>query len=349
MGKQMKLKLLFVMGVLLLLGIGGIYWYFAVHAKTPGYSVQVIEKAIEKHDKTAFHRYVDVDALLDNTYDDLVYGMMDSGQPMTEESKVAVEDIVRVLKAPLITSLKTSIDQYVTTGAWDASSDSEASADESLDIHQVLVKSGIGQTNFRAVDSVAIEEKETAIAKVRVYQKEAEAEFTLEVLLRQTERGDWRVEDVRNFHDFVVFVGHARQAEIVKYMELTADIMAKHDKSMRDADFDFQRILGEGSLGKQGTRDELKRFMEGRVAKDWKTRREELEAVNVPEEAQSLHRLRLRICDLHIAYAEGYGRWMEDKQASTIREADAKLKQARTLEQEARFLAKRMGGSPNDI
>lgn len=350
MSRKLKWKLLCIASVLLLLCIGGIYWYFSVYVKTPEYAIQRIETSIERHDKAEFHRYVDTDVLLDSAYDDLVSGMVDSGQPMTEEAKVAVGDIVRVLKAPLITSFKSALDRYVATGAWEEPSASSEMSGEALDVHQVLLKSGLGETEFRAFDGIAMEDGDrTAVAMIRVYQKKAGAEFVLEALLRETDSGTWRVESIRNFHDFVVFSGHARQAELMKYMEATADIMAKHDKAMRDADFDFQRILGKGSLGKQGTREELKRFMEGRMAKDWKTRREELEAVDVPEEAQSLQRLRLRICDLHIAYAEGYAKWMDDKQASTIREADAKLKQAMTLEQEARFLAKRMGGSPNDI
>ena len=35
---------------------------------------------------------------------------------------------------------------------------------------------------------------------------------------------------------------------------------------------------------------------------------------------------------------------MTDKKAATIREAETKLKQAKTLEQEEQFLTKRIGG-----
>ena len=346
MGRQWKGKVLLVLGILLLLGMGGIYWYLAVYAETPEYSVQMLQKSMEKHDKELFHDYVDLDTVLDDAYDDLVLGLIDAGEPMPEEAKAAVGDIVRVLKAPLITSFKAAIDSYVETGSWGTT----GAEDVSMDFHQALMKSGLKDTSFRSIDEIVKdEEAKEAIAKIRVYQAEAEGEFVLEAVLTRTEDGIWRLERIRNFHDFVVFVGHARQKELERYVGTTADIMAKHDKAMREADFDFQRILAAGSLGEQETRAELKRLMRETVAEDWQARRDELEAVSVPAEAQSLHRLRLKICDLHIEYANGYAAWLDDKKAETLREAETKIKQARTLEQEARFLAKRMGGSPNDI
>ena len=350
MSRNLKAKLLLVLGVLLFLVAGGLYWYLAVYAKTPEYAVQMIQRSLEEHDKADFHKYVDTSRLLDDAYDDLVSGLMDTQQPMSEETKAAVEDIARILKDPLISSFQAGIDRYVETGTWENSGEGEESQGQAVDFHQALLKSGIKGTDFRGVDSIGEgEEAGTAVAHVRVFQPEAGAEFVMEVLLRRAENGVWRAESIENFHDFVVFVGQARRAELMKYVGDTADIMSKHDKAMRNADFDFQRILAAGSLGKQGTREELKHFMENVVAKDWKERRDELDAVAVPEEAQSLQRLRLRICDLHIAYAEGYAAWLDDKTAVTLRDAEAKLKQARTLEQEAGILAKRMGGSPNDI
>jgi hypothetical protein len=64
--------------------------------------------------------------------------------------------------------------------------------------------------------------------------------------------------------------------------------------------------------------------------------------MSVPPAAGTLHRLRIKICDLHIEYAKGYAKWMDDKNASTIRTADAALKQARTLEKEAELLTKQV-------
>ena len=98
------------------------------------------------------------------------------------------------------------------------------------------------------------------------------------------------------------------------------------------------------ALGNDATRQALKELMENTILPDWQARKAELEAIDAPQAAQTLHRLRLHICDLRIDYAEGYAAWMTDKKAATIRDAETKLKQARTLEQEELFLTKRMAG-----
>ena len=76
-------------------------------------------------------------------------------------------------------------------------------------------------------------------------------------------------------------------------------------------------------------------------------KKEDLSAVDVPPSAQSLHRLRLHICDLRIAYAKGYAAWMDDKQAVTIRDANEKLKEAKTLEHEDAVLVQQMRAKNN--
>ena len=100
-------------------------------------------------------------------------------------------------------------------------------------------------------------------------------------------------------------------------------------------------VLGAGALGSQATRDMARQIMEQDILTDWQERKDELAAVSVPRSMQSLHQLRLKICDLHIAYAQGYASWMTDKNAATIRSAESSLRQAEVLEVEASFLVQR--------
>jgi hypothetical protein len=148
---------------------------------------------------------------------------------------------------------------------------------------------------------------------------------------------------VGNFHEFVLFITKARRAQLIQYADTTAEIISRHDTAMMQAQEQLNSLLSRGTLGSDETRKALKNFMENTIKADWQQRKAELEAVTVPASAQTLHRLRLKICDLHIAYAAGYSAWMTDKKATTIREADRQLKQAKTLEQEEKFLARRVG------
>lgn len=341
MGRSLRMKLYLLLAVLVLLAMGSGYWYFQVYTKTPDYALQKIERALEEHDQKTFERYVDMDALLDKSYDDLMEGLMDAEQPLSTEAKFTVGNFTQMLKAPLITSFKQAVEQYVNTGSWTQESEESSQGFEAA---QVLEKSGICESSFRKVDSMAKDkEAGTAIAKVRIFQQEANEEFVLDVQFTEQPDGTWRVTEINNFHEFVLFLTKARRAQLIQYADTTAEIISRHDTAMMQAQEQFNNLLSRGTLGSDETRKALKNFMEGTIKADWQQRKTELEAVTVPAAAQTLHHLRLRICDLHIAYASGYAAWMTDKKATTIREADRQLKQAKTLEQEEKFLARRVG------
>ena len=341
MGKSLRMKLYLLLVVLLLLALGSGYWYFNVYTKTPDYALQKIQQSLDEHDQKTFARYVDLDVLLDKSYDDMMEGLMDAEQPLSSEAKFTVGNFTQMLKAPLITSFKQAVEQYVATGSWGEQSEDGS---QGMEAAQVLEKSGICESQFRKVDSVAKDkEAGTAIAKVRIFQQEANEEFVLDVQFTEQQDGTWRVTEINNFHEFVLFLTKARRAQMMQYADTTAEIIARHEANMVQAQEQFSSLLSRGALGSDETRKALKTFMEGTMKADWQQRKAELEAVTVPAAAQTLHKLRLKICDLHIAYAAGYAAWMTDKKAATIREADRQLKQAKTLEQEEKFLARRVG------
>ncbi len=348
MGKTLKIKLCAFLAVLLLILAGGGYCYVHFYMKTPDYALQQIQDSLAEHDAEKFQIYVDMDELLDTSYDDFMSGLLEVEQPLSAEAKATVGDLTQMLKAPLITSFKAAVLDYVKTGAWDTDTGEESGKGiAGMDSAQVLEKSGIRESAFRKVDSLARDKDAgTAIAKIRIFQAEANEEFVLDVLFTEQADGSWRVTEITNFREFIVFVAKARQEQLGQYADTTAEIIARHDASMMQAQEQMSSLLSRGSLGSKDTREALRAFMEDTIKKDWQQRKEELEAVPVPAAALTLHKLRLKICDLHIAYATGYSAWMMDKKAATIREADRQLKQAKTLEQEEKFLARRVSGRP---
>ena len=203
-------------------------------------------------------------------------------------------------------------------------------------------------TTFQKIDYVGVD-KDAGIATVgvRVFQQEAGEEFVLEVQMVRTEAGVWRVSEITNFHDFIVFVMKARREHLQEYVDATAAIVEQHDKTVRTADKKILDLLSAGSLGNTTTRQSIKDVMLNEIMPDWVQRKEELTEIDAPASAQSLHRLRLHICDLRIAYAKGYAAWMDDKQAVTIRDANEKLKEAKTLEHEAATLVQQMKAKNN--
>lgn len=336
---QIRMKLFLAAALLLLAAILGGVWYFSFYTKTPDYSIRMIQTAIEKHDLAQFQKYVDVDHLLDTSCDALMEGIIDSERPMSDEARVAMSGFTKMFKAPLVTSFKGAVNQYIVSGTWGGDASKEADQGIPIDSDVVLSKSGLKDTSFRKIDYIAVDkEAGTAVAAVRVFQQDAASEFVLEVQFVQAGNGVWRASEITNFHEFIVFVMKARQVQLQKYVEDTTAIMERHDQVADANDRKVTEILSSGSLGNRETRAALKLLMQEAVIPDWTERRTELEDVDVPAAAQTLQKVRLRICDLHIAYAEGYAAWMDDKQAVTIRNADTKLKAAKTLEHEAVIL-----------
>ena len=338
---KLKKYLIGVFSVIILILIGGAYWYFAVHRNTPSYAVERIEYSLHNHDKKVFYEYVDTSSVLNNAFDSILKALMDSDATMGEDAKAAALDAVKILKAPVLQGFQKAIDSYLENGSWDAAENSKGKEEIGFDVSEIIAQSGIDDIEFRGIDKIIEKDKNEAIALAKVYNDELEREFVFEIVLHKIDN-TWKVVEIRNFEEFVILIRKIRHEKIQNYIEESRNIWQAHEEAMRDADFDLQRILSAKSLGKQGTRGELKSLMLDRIAADWKTRKEELNALNVPKEVSVLHKLRLKIADLHIEYAEGYAAWLEDKKASTLRAAEDKIKQAKTLEQEAIILENRI-------
>lgn len=341
LGWKQRLCLLLVI-VLLLTG-GGVWWYVSHHTKTPEYAVEQITSSLEKHDADTFFQYVDVDGVLDHSYADFMSGAVTANQPMNDEAKAAVESFASMVKTPILKSFHDAIQTYVATGAWPQATEGETEA--LLDPSVAMEKAGLAGTTLAGVDRIERhDEDDTAVAIVRVRPADVEEDFVLRVKLAPAADGHYRVTEVENYRDFVAMIAKARRAKVDAYLQETATLMAQHETAMREAESQRAEILSAGALGNDATRAALRDLMTDTILPDWQARKAELSAIEAPEAAQTLHRLRLHICDLRIAYAEGYAAWMMDKKAATIREAETKLKQAKTLEQEEQFLTKRIGG-----
>ena len=325
-----------------------IYFVCNTHAKTPEYTIQIIEESLNSHDMKTFNNCVDVDGLLNTSYDSFVEGMIDSDRSMPNEVKDSIANFTQLLKVPLMVSMKSAIENYVETGSFEPQNKSESNKDN-LDTSliatsDILERAGLTKMEFRQVDDVKIdsENQDQAIAEVRVYQQEAAREFTFEVLLKKNDSGEWRVVSINNFRTFIDMINQTRREQLDKYLEETAAIINRHDKTIREAEQKYGSILSIGSLGKDDTRNDLKTLITDVVKKDWEVRKQELFNVSVPKGAEALQNLRIKICDLSIESAESYAKWMSDKKAATIKEAEEKRKQVNTLLEEEKLLVTRM-------
>ncbi len=343
LSRQLKAKLFLAGLAIAVVGIGGLIWYFSYYTKTPEYALKMIQESVEKHDMNKFHKYVNTDSLLSDACDALMEGLIDSEQPMPEEAKVALSGFIKMFKTPLINGFKGTINHYIETGSW--GEDSSKSVDQGIpiDSDMILNKSGIKDSRFDGIEYVAVDkEAKTAVAGVRIFQKEADESFVWEVLLKQNDSGTWQITSIKNFRDFIVFVTKARKEHVREYLMQTQVLMDAHDKNVRLSEKKMKDIMDAGSIGSQTVRDALKTLILQEMLPEWQSRQEELQAIDVPEAANTLQHLRLKICSLRIKYCQKYAEWLDNKNAKTLKEANESLKEAKTLEHEATLMVNRI-------
>ncbi len=319
---------------------------FNSRANSPDYAVKMIEESLEKHDKTKFNTVVDVDSLLDSSYESFVEGMIDFDKTMPNEIKDSISNFAQIMRVPMTSSMKAAIENYVENGTFEEQSTEKNSPSNQniLAASEILDQSGLSKTEFRQVDSVNIDKENDnlAIAEIRAYQQEVGREFIFEILLSKNENNDWQVVGVKNFRNFINMVNQSRREQLNKYLEDTAAIISRHDKTIREAEQKYGSILSIGSLGKDNTRDDLKTLVTDVIKKDWEVRKQELFNVSVPKGAEALQNLRIKICDLSIESADSYAKWLSDKKAQTIKDAEDKRKQVQALMEEEKLLVARM-------
>ena len=345
MSRTMKAKIACAVLLAVAVLLSGLFWYFRIYTKTPEYALRSIGEAFERHDETLFLRYVRLDAVLDAGYDDFMRGTIDAEFGHSHETSAALEDFSKMLKPAFISMLKDAVHTRLTTGEWP----SVNPADEAADTENILSRIGVRDLTFREIANLTEnDEAQTAEVDVIAHQGEADSDFTFKILLAPSEEGDWQVVSIRNLHEYAVVLQQARRLRIESYLEESNAIIARHDQTVGAAQLRLYSVLGAGALGSQATRDMARQIMEQDILADWQERRDELSVVSVPRSMQSLQQLRLKICDLHIAYAQGYATWMTDKNAATIRAAENNLRQAEVLEVEASFLVQRAKRSFGD-
>lgn len=316
--------------------IAAIAYYFNSSTKTPEYALKIVEESIVNHDKEKFYKYVDLESILETSYEGIIEGMMHSNKTMTDDTRESVKDFTEMLRAPMLLSLQTSIDSYVETG--------DFHEEDNVGVAELLKRTGMNKSEFRGVRNVEIDSKddELATADIQLYHPELDGEFTLKFVLTKTGSDNWKVVRVENFKEFITQINQVRLKSFDEYLKQSEEINKRHNKIIDDAEQKYNAIKVAGSLAQDRTRISLRDLLSNVIKKDWEARKIEFLKLTVPKDAETLQHLRLRICDLEIAYAEGMALWMDDKRALTIKTAEEKHRQAQTLKSEEKNWLRKM-------
>lgn len=336
MDKKIKMAAGAGLAALAVVVAGGGYYFFHVKADSPSYAIETLTQSIESHDVQEFHRVVNVDGVLDSGYDGFVEGITASESTTTPDASETIKNFTKMLRGPMILSMKTALDSYVETGNF--------KPEDNSGVPELIERIGLNDIEVRDVKNIQVNDANPneAFADVIVFQPELEREFPIQFILTRGKDNRWQIDRVQNFKDYVAEINRARRKQLDDYLAQTSEINARHEAILREAEQKYGMILSAGSLGQDKTRADLKVMLDEIFRKDWEARKEELFGMHVPKDAETLHNLYLRICDLAVSAAQDYAKWMDDKNAPTIKSAEEKIHQMQTLMTEAAALAKRM-------
>lgn len=335
MDKSFRIKIGAGIAALAVVVTGGGYCYFHTNTDTPETAIAAVTRSIEKHDVKNFHKAVDVDSLLDSGYAGFVDGLTAFDKSMTPDARDTIKTFTEMLRAPLILSMKSAIDSYVSTGS--------LNLNENVGVAEILHRTGLNDVEVRSVQNIQVKDanRNEAFADVIVFQSELGREFPFQITLVQKD-DKWQIARIENFKEYVSQVAQARREQINDYLAKAGEINSRHEATIREAEQKYGAILSLGSLTQDKTRAELKTLMNDVIKRDWEVRKRELFSLTVPKDAETLQNLYMQICDLSIAAAQDYAKWMDDKNAATIKSAEGKIHQSQTLMKEAASIARRM-------
>ena len=118
--------------ILIILSSSGMGYYF-YWQKTPQYSVRLIANALEDHDLDTFNKHVDLDSLLGSAYDDYFSSYFEKDIFMQKNPiKNLSAGLVKMTKIAAVNELKSEVNAYVQTGAWNNTSEEKNNIDSKI-------------------------------------------------------------------------------------------------------------------------------------------------------------------------------------------------------------------------
>ena len=176
-------------------------FYFFYWIKTPVYSINLIREAVKHRNIEAFERHVDLNSVYNKAVDDFfVVAIKKSGGNVELDSFTL--GILQLLKPVVVESLKTAtIDEIFSNkdsgkvkNRNDIAGDIAGKMQDSTDFDNVTIKNITQKKKTNG----------TAVVTLRLYNKEQNKEFDLDIFMNELENGEWRVKEISNFCDFLM-------------------------------------------------------------------------------------------------------------------------------------------------
>ncbi len=187
------MRIFFALLFLAVVGSGAFYYFYWL--RSPQYSLDKIQQAVQQHDDTFFERHVDVSRIAD----DMVTAMIDTTVATGEETGPFKDTFVNMIKNAALPAFISQIRTYAEQGVFqptDPSNDGFAIAGAAID------RTGFKTLEYKGVTNVE-RRNSVAIVTCKIYDRALQQEFPLPITMNRLEDKTWRIVSLNGLTEFL--------------------------------------------------------------------------------------------------------------------------------------------------
>ncbi len=205
------MKRIILLALLVLLAVGGYFYYQSLKAG-PKYALVQVANAARTHDMATFEKYVDVNSVTSSLVDEVTnqssaFGLLNPGG-------FAFKSALRMLKPQLTQVVRKEVQHFVETGSLQGAATAGAKGGTNISLAGLAGKVASPDSKFKDVAYVK-EEGEQALVGIEFTQPKYDT--TMVVELKMLNRGGhWQITEITNTGDLLKHVARLEKQRLLK-------------------------------------------------------------------------------------------------------------------------------------
>lgn len=309
--------------------IAATVWYFFFYVRTPEYTLKQLTIAVEQRDAGAVRRYVNLDVLSSQIYDDLTVDLFAYDSTLTPATRVMFEKFYITIKPQLAGGLEQAALNRVETGVWGLPDGTDILKGRQLgiDFERFIERSQLRNTTWIRIGAIH-HEGTSATADIEIVEDYTQTPFTLQVGLEQADDGRWQVSCIKNYRQYLDTIAPLQNGDIASYIDATQDIIDRYNSDFSAYQQRFSQLAktstGELSAAQRKT---LAALIADEVIPSLKKRQQRLDETEVPPGAQYLARQRQQSTETTIKAWQHFLKGLRENRQSEFATAETLHKQ----------------------
>ena len=185
----MKKLILLALIIAAVFGFGGYRYY----QTTATYSLNLIRESVENHDWHEFSKRVDVDTILNDGLDEIIYSQVESDSLAEKFTRQITGGFVQMLKPSIVEKMKTDLQKTIQTVEEKAGIIVE-DKDEPNNFKKRFEFGGIESADY---------ENDLANVRIKIHDNLDDRDMFIELQMIKLDDGTWKVSKVSNLNEIL--------------------------------------------------------------------------------------------------------------------------------------------------